>query len=247
MRFRLLPVLILAGAMVLTVRAGRMWQEASYEAGALALAEATSPEAGETSPAAAPSAAPIESAATPGADAAAPAVAGAAPANPASDVNPFAYSDAEIELLQSLAERRAQLEKRESGLAEREALIAAAEKRVDEKLAELKQLQASIEAALGEQQATDDQMASLVKIYETMKPKDAARIFDKLDFPVLVEVVSRMREMKSAPVLAAMDPEKANKLTVALAARRDQEAALPTGVGPTFGAVPPPPPAPPAQ
>jgi flagellar motility protein MotE (MotC chaperone) len=108
---------------------------------------------------------------------------------------------------------------------------------VDEKLADLKQVEASIQAAMTAEQTTNEQMASLVKIYETMKPKDAARIFDQLDFTVLVEVVSRMREMKSAPVLAAMDPEKAKLVTVALAALSEQKPGDP-------GA--PPAPAPPA-
>jgi flagellar motility protein MotE (MotC chaperone) len=241
MRLRLLPVLIVAGATLLTVRAGTMWQAASYDAGEVASAQTAQPTAGET-PAAAPAAATSEAPAAPAATAPAatgagdPAGATAAPETAENGINPFDYSDSEIELLQSLAERRAELDKRESGIAEREALIAAAEMRVDEKLADLKQVEASIQAAMSAQQATNEQMASLVKIYETMKPKDAARIFDQLDFPVLVEVVSRMREMKSAPVLAAMDPEKAKLVTVALAALSDQRSG-----DPTASAVPAPP------
>jgi flagellar motility protein MotE (MotC chaperone) len=60
----------------------------------------------------------------------------------------------------------------------------------------------------------------LVKTYETMKPKDAARIFDTLEMEVLIEVAQRMKEAKLAPVLAAMDPAKAQSVTVELAARR---------------------------
>ncbi len=224
MRLRLLPVLIFAGATLLTVRAGTMWQAASYDAGERASAQATQPAAGDTAatPAAAP--APASTTAPAASGASDPAAATATPDGAArNDINPFAYSDSEIELLQSLAERRAELDKRESGIAEREALIAAAEMRVDEKLADLKQVEASIQATMTAEQTTNEQMASLVKIYETMKPKDAARIFDQLDFTVLVEVVSRMREMKSAPVLAAMDPEKAKLVTVALAALSEQK------------------------
>lgn len=227
MRLRLLPILIFAGTALLTVRAGTMWQQVSIDGVQPSLAEGAAP-----ADAAATLATPAA-----GADTEADMAASAEPAAEAVQDNPFDYSDSEIELLQSLAARRNALEMREAVLAEREALIAAAEKRMDEKLAELKAVEAQIQAALGARQATDEQMASLVKIYETMKPKDAARIFDQLDFAILVEVVGRMREMKSASVLAAMDPEKAKLVTVALAARADQ----PPLANPAVAAMPAPP------
>lgn len=222
MRFRLLPVLIFAGAALLTVRAGSMWQQVSLEGGQSSFAETAAPADAAASDASPPAASPSTSGGE------APAEAGAGTTAPSNPENPFDYSDSEIALLQSLAERRDALDAREAGLAEREALIAAAEKRMDEKLAELKAVETQIQAALSQQQATAQQMASLVKIYETMKPKDAARIFDQLDFAVLIEVVGRMREAKSAPILAAMNPEKAKLVTVALAARADQAAGEPT-------------------
>lgn len=135
--------------------------------------------------------------------------------------NPFDYSDSEIELLQDLAKRRDELDKRASALDQREALLTATEQRMDEKLAELKAVQAQIETGLQQQKdAQDAQYKSLVKTYETMKPKDAARIFDSLEMEVLIEVTQRMKEAKLAPVLAAMDPTKAQAVTVELAARR---------------------------
>ena len=67
-------------------------------------------------------------------------------------------------------------------------------------------------------------IASLVKIYEGMKAKDAARIFDTLDMDVLLEVMGKMSERKSAPILAAMNPERARSVTIMLA----EQKALPT-------------------
>jgi flagellar motility protein MotE (MotC chaperone) len=137
------------------------------------------------------------------------------------DENPFNYSDSEIELLQDLAKRRDDLDKRAAALDRREALLTATEQRMDEKLAELKAVQAQIEAGLQQQKdAQDAQYKSLVKTYETMKPKDAARIFDTLEMDVLIEVAQRMKERSLAPVLAAMDATKAQAVTVELAARR---------------------------
>ena len=60
----------------------------------------------------------------------------------------------------------------------------------------------------------------LVKVYESMKPRDAAVIFNDLDMPVLLQVVDRMKEAKAAPVLAAMQADKARELTTKLADMR---------------------------
>jgi flagellar motility protein MotE (MotC chaperone) len=50
-----------------------------------------------------------------------------------------------------------------------------------------------------------------------MKPKDAARIFERLDMGVMIEVAKRMQPRKLSAVLAAMDPVAAQDLTVELA------------------------------
>ncbi len=127
----------------------------------------------------------------------------------------------DLELVRHLTERREELDGRARQLDQREALMVAAEKRLDQKLAELQGVRNEIQSLL--KQIDDKQKAqleSLVRIYETMKPKDAARIFEALEMPVLLEVVERMKEAKTALILGAMDPIKAKDLTTALAERR---------------------------
>ena len=68
----------------------------------------------------------------------------------------------------------------------------------------------------------DTSWQGLVKLYEAMKPRDAATIFNDLEMPVLLQVVDRMKEAKAAPVLAAMQPDKARDLTAKLAQMRTQ-------------------------
>ena len=63
------------------------------------------------------------------------------------------------------------------------------------------------------------QLASLVKTYENMKPADAAKIFNKLDRQVMVSLAQRMKPVKIAAVMAAMEPSLAQDLTVMLALR----------------------------
>lgn len=128
----------------------------------------------------------------------------------------------DYQVLQQLAGRRAELDKRTEDLQQREALLQAAEKRLEEKVAQLQQSRAELEKLLG--QANDqqsEQIKSLVKIYETMKPAQAAKIFEQLDMPVLLQVIQQMKEAKAAPVLAAMDPAKAKAVTTELMQKKE--------------------------
>ena len=129
-------------------------------------------------------------------------------------------SDTEIAVLKNLAERRQTLEARERELETREKLISAAEGRVESKITELKDIELRIESLLGQRdEAEEAQMRRLVKVYETMKPKDAAPIFQKLDQDILLDVAARMKESSVAGIMAAMDPASAQELTTMLAQR----------------------------
>ena len=138
-------------------------------------------------------------------------------------------SDSERALLLDLRGRRAELDAQAAALAVREATLGAAEKRLTGRLDELNALQKRLEALEAERQAHDEaNWRGLVKLYEAMKPRDAATIFNDLDLPVLLPVVDRMKEAKAAPILAAMQPERARQVTAELAQLRTR-AVTPTG------------------
>ena len=131
-----------------------------------------------------------------------------------------AQQSAEIELLQSLNIRRHEIEGREREFELREKTLAAAEHGLVEKIAELKRLKTQVESLLTQHdEEQEGRMQSLVKIYENMKPKDAARILANLNGEILLDVIERMREAKTAPILALLSPEKAQRLTINLAER----------------------------
>jgi len=132
-------------------------------------------------------------------------------------------SAAERSILLDLRKRRTELEGREAALATREGMLAATEKRLTDRAAELADLQRRLEALETARRDRDEESwRGLVKLYETMKPREAAAIFNDLDRPVLLAVLDRMKEAKAAPVLAAMAPERARQITVELAQRRTQ-------------------------
>jgi flagellar motility protein MotE (MotC chaperone) len=123
-------------------------------------------------------------------------------------------------ILERLSDRRQQLDARDDELAMRENLLKAAEKRVEAKVAELKALEAKVKAALDQRdEAEAKRFKGIVAMYESMKPKDAARIFDRLDLKVLVDVSTQMKPAIMSSILAQMAPEAAERLTVELAQR----------------------------
>jgi flagellar motility protein MotE (MotC chaperone) len=128
-------------------------------------------------------------------------------------------------VLQRLSERRAELDKQAAALNMREAIVEAAEKQMQERADALKALEAQI-AALSDQKkaAEDGQFVAIVNMYETMKPQEAAAIFNGLDMAVLARVAKAMSPRKMAPILAKMTSARAQELTTRLAAADTQVA-----------------------
>lgn len=149
-------------------------------------------------------------------EAAAPA---AAPAQP--EPRPVAEPvSSERAILEKLGARRDALQQRSRDLETREQLIENAERKLETRINDLKSLeQKGDDAAAKRAEAEAAGLKSLVTMYETMKPKEAARVFDRLKLDVLVPVVVGMNPRKMAEVLAVMQPEAAERLTVALAQR----------------------------
>jgi flagellar motility protein MotE (MotC chaperone) len=127
-------------------------------------------------------------------------------------------SPSERALLERLGERREEIESRMRELEMRERLLDTAEKKLDSRVGDLKALEEKVGGPTAKPAAEEAKaIRNLVIMYEAMKPKDAARVFDRLGLDVLVPVVQQMSPRKMSEVLAAMAPERAEKLTVALA------------------------------
>lgn len=231
-KIRFLPMTIFAATLMLTVRVGDIWEGIdSLLDGTINVSEVHA----QTDPNAQPAdaAAPQEAAAVPAVE--------PLPGEPAEGAttvrqdpsklitdDPTLLTPAEIEILMRLAERRDELSAKSRELEAREGLLRAAEIRIERRVAELEDLRVVIEDRIkvfDEQQ--EKKLGSLVKIYENMKPKDAARIFEDLEMGTLLEVAERMKERKLAPVMAQMNPDRAREVTVELRALRE----LPRSVG----------------
>ena len=212
-----LPLMMFFGVLIVGARLNDMWD--SLSTGKVFAPVTTAQAADPAPPAAAPQPAPA--APTPQAAATPPAPAAPAPPPPSSLTSDEA-SSSEMDLVKQLSQRRDQLEQRSKALDTRDALIRVAEQRVDQKIKEMETLRAQLQVLVNQGNAAQQaQLDNLVKIYETMKPKEASRIFETLDMTVLLGVVQKMKPQRMAAIMAEMDPNKAKELTVALT-KQDQ-------------------------
>ncbi|OKL45295.1 MotE family protein [Pseudovibrio exalbescens] len=198
MKLRLLPIVVFAVSALLVLKVVGFFLDDRYDLSAVRLAGAQQgvldPSSVDTTP---------------------------PPGLPGTEGAAMGGSVSERAVLSSLSERRKELEKREKELDLREQMLAATEARVEKRISELKEIEARIEANVSAQNEKEaEEIKDLVKIYESMKAKNAARIFDRLDMDVLLKVVSEMQPRKMADVLSYMSPDAAERLTVAIAVGR---------------------------
>lgn len=238
---RLLPVMIFVAVLMLSVRINDVWKgfsslgSATIEVNQSGAQQPPPPggrKTGQRTPAVPDNAAPAGGGATmasastnPAAGASSPAPAAPPEEAGAGDGEPPTFTQNEIDVLQKLSVRREALDARQKDLDLRENLVKAAEARIDKKIAEMKELQSNIEGMLKQVDRQDEEkLKSLVKIYENMKPKDAANILSTLELPIQLGVLGHMKEAKVAPILSAMDLQQAKLVTDAMAARRAAKA-----------------------
>lgn len=98
------------------------------------------------------------------------------------------------------------------------------------------QMAGGANGASGAPSPADSQFDELARIYQAMKPKAAAVVFEQLDMEVQMKVAQRMRERSTAMIMAAMTPKGAAALSMAMARRnaghaqvQPQTAARPQG------------------
>jgi flagellar motility protein MotE (MotC chaperone) len=134
--------------------------------------------------------------------------------------NPSSVSPSERAILERLQARRQELEQRAREVEIRESLLKSAEKRIEGRVEEMKATEARITTATG-QKADEDaaRFKGIITMYESMKPKDAAKVFDRLEMSVLYEIASKIAPRKMSDILGLMQPEAAERLTVELARR----------------------------
>jgi flagellar motility protein MotE (MotC chaperone) len=129
-------------------------------------------------------------------------------------------SPSERAILERLQSRRQELEARAREIEIRESLLKAAEKRIESRAEELKAVESRITTATQQKGEADiARFKGIITMYEGMKPKDAAKVFDQLEMPVLIEIATQIAPRKMSDILGLMSTEAAERLTVEMARR----------------------------
>ena len=129
-------------------------------------------------------------------------------------------SPSERAILERLQSRRQELEARAREIDIRESLLKSAEKRIESRVEELKAVESRIGTATEQKNEADiARFKGIITMYEGMKPKDAAKVFDRLEMSVLFEIASQIAPRKMSDILGLMSTEAAERLTVEMARR----------------------------
>jgi flagellar motility protein MotE (MotC chaperone) len=149
-----------------------------------------------------------------------PALPGTCALSPEQLAQQAGISPAELKIIQSLSQRRTELDARDQDFATTLPLMVAAEQKLDAKVKALEALKAEMKQMLGQVDEREKaEIDRLVQVYSAMRPKEAAPVLATLEDRVRLPVAAAMRPRTLAAIMAQMTPAQAKELTEKLAAR----------------------------
>ena len=129
----------------------------------------------------------------------------------ASDIGP---------ILDALKTREERVSKRESDLRARMQALSVAEAEIDRRMTAMEEAERRLRETLAvAKTAAEDDVAQLTQVYATMKPKQAAALFEEREPDFAAGLLGRMRPDAAAAIMAGLSPQKAYTISVMLAGR----------------------------
>ncbi|TFL18440.1 MotE family protein [Jannaschia formosa] len=124
------------------------------------------------------------------------------------------------DLLRAIAVRDAELEERERAVALREQDMRVARQEIRASLDEMTAARSALEARMFvSDRASQEDVTRLVSVYEGMKPKDAALLFETMDADFAAGFLAQMQPEAASAIFSNLTPEKAYALSVWIAGR----------------------------
>ncbi|KUF10557.1 MotE family protein [Pseudoponticoccus marisrubri] len=125
-----------------------------------------------------------------------------------------------LPIIEALDQREARVRAREEALAMRLQALSVAETEIEERMQALAQAESQLRDTLAlAQTAAEDDLAQLTDVYATMKPKQAAALFEEMDPRFAAGFLGRMPANAAADIMAGLTPETAYTISVVLAGR----------------------------
>lgn len=124
------------------------------------------------------------------------------------------FTQSEIMILQELAERREALDLRSRKIDKKAVQLKVAEEEIEKKLAQLREYESKLKKLIGEYNEKEkEKIAALVKMYASMKPQSAARIFNTLDIETAASLLREMKPSSASAIVSQMEAVKAKAVT----------------------------------
>ncbi len=130
-------------------------------------------------------------------------------------------SEADIApILDALNQREERIKKRETDMRTRMQALSVAETEIDRKMAALIQAEEMLRSTLSvADSAAEEDLTRLTDVYATMKPRQAAALFEEMDPQFAAGFLGRMRPESAAAIMAGLTPKAAYTISVMLAGR----------------------------
>ena len=126
-------------------------------------------------------------------------------------------SPEDFQVVQSLVSDRNHLQEKEEKLTLQNAQLQAFGKLLQGKVLQLKKLQMKLKSQIANLETHHQKdVQDLAKMFEGMKPQEAAKIFLVLDVQSALRLMRQMKHGKASAILTSLPPEQAAQLTVAL-------------------------------
>lgn len=128
--------------------------------------------------------------------------------------NNSTFTQSEIMILQELAERREALDLRSREIDKKAVQLKVAEEEIEKKLVQLREYESKLKKLINEYNEKEkEKMAALVKMYTSMKPQSAARIFNTLDIETAAYLLREMKPSAASAIVSQMEAAKAKAVT----------------------------------
>ncbi|MCX7978121.1 MAG: hypothetical protein N2578_03880 [Bdellovibrionaceae bacterium] len=119
-----------------------------------------------------------------------------------------------IDHLARLAARKKELDAREEELKRVEEELNRQKEELDKRMRELASIRSDVSNMLQERVKKDDErIDTLVQMYSSMKPSNAAKVFESMDEDLVVEILGRMKKKNAAEIMNLLKPEKAQVIS----------------------------------
>ncbi|MBX3486314.1 MAG: hypothetical protein KF798_00210 [Candidatus Paracaedibacteraceae bacterium] len=143
------------------------------------------------------------------------------------EFDPLMLDENQIKILQAMSKKEGDttLADDRAKVAQQEALVKIAKDKLTKQIEQLETIQKDIKSTTNDlTKKEQENIERMVKIYESMKPLQAAEILNKLELTALSEIFKAMAPKKASTIMSSMDHQKVRLVTLIML--RDQSAQL---------------------